>query len=188
MPCFASLTAQCVCRLKREKAAIDMYEQGLALAENQTTNKTLAKLHGYMDLGDLYANQRMHEKALQALTEAFQIQPNNEGVVLKLTNLFHEGEQLVQESFFQAQVYSSVYGLLKKDVEVEVDKLLNTFLHTCNDKLAHDVAQLQELLMRSRRQGQAKGQMQTWIEDQIVPSGVAELSYLQGQGYTYVKP
>lgn len=26
------------------------------------------------------------------------------------------------------------------------------------------------------------------FEDQIVPSGVAELSYLQGQGYTYVKP
>lgn len=26
------------------------------------------------------------------------------------------------------------------------------------------------------------------FEEQIVPSGVAELSYLQGQGYTYVKP
>lgn len=25
-------------------------------------------------------------------------------------------------------------------------------------------------------------------EDDIVPSGVAELSYLQGQGYTYIKP
>ncbi|MCV0396285.1 MAG: DsrE family protein [Rhizobiaceae bacterium] len=26
------------------------------------------------------------------------------------------------------------------------------------------------------------------FDDDIVPSGVAELSYLQGQGYTYVKP
>ncbi len=26
------------------------------------------------------------------------------------------------------------------------------------------------------------------FEDHIVPSGVAELSYLQAQGYTYVKP
>ncbi len=27
----------------------------------------------------------------------------------------------------------------------------------------------------------------TWEED-IIPSGVAELSYLQQQGYTYIKP
>ena len=47
--------------------------------------------------------------------------------------------------------------------------------HVCNNTL------------KGRKISYSDDLYDTWEED-IVPSGVAELSYLQQQGYTYIKP
>ncbi len=51
----------------------------------------------------------------------------------------------------------------------------NVNFHVCNNTL------------KGRKISYSDDLYDTWEED-IVPSGVAELSYLQQQGYTYIKP
>ncbi|WP_319546658.1 DsrE family protein [Ruegeria conchae] len=51
----------------------------------------------------------------------------------------------------------------------------NVNFHVCNNTL------------KGRKISHSDDLYDTWEED-IVPSGVAELSYLQQQGYTYIKP
>jgi len=54
-------------------------------------------------------------------------------------------------------------------------KSQNVSFHVCNNTL------------RGREVSYADDMYDVWEED-IVPSGVAELSHLQAQGYTYIKP
>ena len=73
-------------------------------------------------------------------------------------------------------------GLLKSAVsnqnlqgQVTGLKGQNVSFHVCNNTLV------------GRKIDYEKDLFEVW-EDMIVPSGVAELSYLQQQGYTYIKP
>jgi hypothetical protein len=177
------------CRLGQEAAAIDMYEQGLAL--DKAAGDT--KLNAYIALGELHRSQKSPQRALEALSEAFQISPDHSGLIPKLTDLFREEEHLVEYSYFQAQIYTSMYGILKAGMELAWDTMADWFKQTCNDKLLHDIAQLEELLTKSRQQGQAEGEMHNMLERQIIPAlkaVVEENSELKdgGQQVYYLTP
>jgi hypothetical protein len=143
-----------------------MYEKGLAL----NTGSPDARMQSYLALGDLYnINQNNPQKALDVLGEAFLLSPDHSGLVSKLSDLYRQTDQLVQHSYFQATVYVSMYGMLKVGMDIEHRKLAYWFTETCNDKLLHDVAQLEILLAKSQQQGQTEGEMHLMLRDQIIP-------------------